>query len=870
MRNRILLTLLLCLLGSISWGQTVDSTSFYRQQLISLNKNYIDNPNDVESLLKLADFYSLPSNPMRNYPLATQYLVKATDLYRMMVANDDYYKQVTKLIRKNITLQTIKEQRLHIIDLTEQYLDTDPDMTEEEVDCYLAVFDNSATLSPKVRALKLRQAYRATKAKGDVDAYYNFARTYNGTQEADEANEIIARLLYTRMEQLNDDQAIDSLVARYPECEAAHNAAHKRKSNIAFQRAEKVGTMEAYKQYTKEFKAGDDYLTALDRIDSLLNLSYTALRTPQDYVDFIKANGESAISEHATQALRDMVTKEHRTDAARLYMDNFPLDLYYDPISREFYNWHSEEGNLTPIQKFADTYPKAPFKLMIRSDLEQGRRVDAFDLMRPYSPEYFDSYASFIRMNTGKGIAFVALQRILQNDRKNKNWKAALEHLDYFLLSFDVQNKDEYNDLRQLVSTKSTCVAQNELSPSFSITNPIPSPDGQTLYYCRDRAIHSAQFSAQNKARWIDNGALPFANPSDNSDITPFCLYDNGKKMLVGKNGDIYSISLIDSLWTLSDPLPHPVNTDAIETDAFMLADGSGLLLASDREGGENIQASGTLFHGDTALATDLYFIPRNGTRWGEPVRLGTAINSPYCERSPIVSHDGRYLFFISDGHGGFGYGDIYVAVRTGTAWNNWSKPINIGREVNSGFNESHIAFSNDESRIFFSANTQTGRYNCQTFATAPLLATITKDSTLQKQVAEAPTATAPSVWSYNDDKLTLRGYSDQTASQYIPLHRVVFNLSNNGQEYVTDNQELNLLADYLQQHPNLQTDIRTTFSGSDSKECFSRSRHRGQILKRYLIDHGIAAQRISVSAYGNAIRYEAAPPVSIRLSPQE
>ena len=61
----------------------------------------------------------------------------------------------------------------------------------------------------------------------------------------------------------------------------------------------------------------------------------------------------------------------------------------------------------------------------------------------------------------------------------------------------------------------------------------------------------------------------------------------------------------------------------------FRVENGTGMLLASDRPNGQNLQPSGALFHGDTALATDLYFIPYTQNGWGAAVNLGVTVAAP-------------------------------------------------------------------------------------------------------------------------------------------------------------------------------------------------------------------------------------------------
>ncbi|MCG8311076.1 MAG: OmpA family protein [Cytophagales bacterium] len=73
----------------------------------------------------------------------------------------------------------------------------------------------------------------------------------------------------------------------------------------------------------------------------------------------------------------------------------------------------------------------------------------------------------------------------------------------------------------------------------------------------------------------------------------------------------------------------------------------------------------------------------KNGT-WTQPVNLGSDINTGGQEMTPYLSPDKRRLYFSSNGHGGKGGRDLFVAERVGAGWTSWSKPKNLGAQVNS------------------------------------------------------------------------------------------------------------------------------------------------------------------------------------------
>jgi len=110
-----------------------------------------------------------------------------------------------------------------------------------------------------------------------------------------------------------------------------------------------------------------------------------------------------------------------------------------------------------------------------------------------------------------------------------------------------------------------------------------------------------------------------------------------------------------------------------------------------------------------TDSAFDLYMIRRKDTIsqdsvfWEPPVRLGSQVNSPGNERFPVLSADGKTLYFSSDGLPGMGGLNLYVS-----QWNedaqNWDIAQNMGIPFSSTSNDLLYMLS-DDSRFFYFAS---------------------------------------------------------------------------------------------------------------------------------------------------------------------
>lgn len=86
-----------------------------------------------------------------------------------------------------------------------------------------------------------------------------------------------------------------------------------------------------------------------------------------------------------------------------------------------------------------------------------------------------------------------------------------------------------------------------------------------------------------------------------------------------------------------------------------------------------------------TMGAEDIYVSFNRGGVWSELVNVGKVINTEFQEMSPSLSADGTQLFFASNGRkDGLGSFDIYVSNRLDDTWRSWSEPVNLGAQINS------------------------------------------------------------------------------------------------------------------------------------------------------------------------------------------
>jgi outer membrane protein OmpA-like peptidoglycan-associated protein/Tol biopolymer transport system component len=149
-------------------------------------------------------------------------------------------------------------------------------------------------------------------------------------------------------------------------------------------------------------------------------------------------------------------------------------------------------------------------------------------------------------------------------------------------------------------------------------------------------------------------------------------------------------------------------------------------LNSNDDEGAATITADGqTLYFSlcrrpDGLGDCDLYRADLIGEDWTKPSNLGRSINSVAWDGQPSISADGSTMFFCSRRQGSIdGSEDIYVAYHNtdGT----WTPPKNLGEPVNTRFSERSPFIAADGKTLYFASNGHPGFGNHDLFMTKKL-----------------------------------------------------------------------------------------------------------------------------------------------------
>ncbi len=225
---------------------------------------------------------------------------------------------------------------------------------------------------------------------------------------------------------------------------------------------------------------------------------------------------------------------------------------------------------------------------------------------------------------------------------------------------------------------------------------PIVSPDGKTLYFSR------------------------YADPNSTAGLTTDDIF--------------YSVATSDSTWSKAIPMPRPLNNDSHNTVMSVTPDNNLLFLMHQYNSDGSFKASGFststrtangwsvpsdiamknyyneagsnefylssdqkimilgVKRKDTFGGNDLYvsMLQSDGS-YSEPQNMGSVVNSSGEEVTPFLAADERTLYFASNGHPGYGSSDIFISKRLDNTWVNWSKPQNMGPQINTAAWEAYF-----------------------------------------------------------------------------------------------------------------------------------------------------------------------------------
>ncbi len=440
---------------------------------------------------------------------------------------------------------------------------------------------------------------------------------------------------------------------------------------------------------------------------------------------------------------------------------------------------------------------------------------------------------------------------------------------------------------------------EQEYSPAFSI-------DEQTLYITRrngnlsnSRPNEDIYFATKQGAEWekIKNLGPPI-NTTENEGA--FSVSADGHYIFFtacsrrGGKGQCDIWLTIDREGKWSEPLnlQEPINTKHWESQPSIASNGRVLYFASDRPGGYG--------------GIDLWKSNFGDEGWSKPTNLGPTINTSKDEQFPFIHSDNSTLYFSSEGHPGMGKSDLFVASLKPDG--SWKTPKNLGYPINTtGYDWNMIVNRNGSTAYYSSDKMPDGKGGLDIYQfelpqelqaekvsyVRGLVRDAKTKKPLQTSVILTPLDNSPNTTSYTNSNTGLFIVSLKTDIRYALtidkddylFHSEYFDMPNVpvdepfeiiidlqkvevGKSVVLNNiffdtdkfelkeeskTELEKLRVFLQDNQAIRIEIagHTDDMGSSTYNL-TLSENRAKSVANYLIQNGIAEDRLTYKGYGD------------------
>lgn len=217
----------------------------------------------------------------------------------------------------------------------------------------------------------------------------------------------------------------------------------------------------------------------------------------------------------------------------------------------------------------------------------------------------------------------------------------------------------------------------------------------QEMVLKAEKYIRDCNFAAvaiQKPEKYIPINLGPAINTKDREYLP--ALTADGSTLIFSRtadgNEDFYISRKVNKEWKTAIPLSDKINTRFNEGAQSISPDGMYLFFTGCNRP-------------DGFGSCDLYVSHKNGNQWDTPFNLGSVVNSSSWDSQPAVTPDGNTLYFVSNRPGGTGGYDIWKTTLNGEG--EWSKPVNLGPDINTIYDENTPFIHPDGKTLYFSSN---------------------------------------------------------------------------------------------------------------------------------------------------------------------
>ncbi len=290
------------------------------------------------------------------------------------------------------------------------------------------------------------------------------------------------------------------------------------------------------------------------------------------------------------------------------------------------------------------------------------------------------------------------LAQLYESLEMNDKAKAA------FRLVLKHHKRDQLEEIKQFFSIQGHFDEMNELETDIFV--PLEYYYKLVEYRKDIDTLHPPRSVLTNMGEGINEKGIPdyapYINMSDNYMIYTKKNYDKKHTGYKSQyNEDLYYIQKNEyGLWSEFSLFPQPINSDCTEGSACISNDGKTLFFTRCPI------RDATFDCADGEGSCDIFVSElQSDSSWSRPENLGKEVNSYAWDSHPTLSITEDTLFFVSNRKEGFGLSDIYFTYRNPVG--QWAKAQNMGPIINTRGNEYSPFLSKTDNVFYFSSNGQ-------------------------------------------------------------------------------------------------------------------------------------------------------------------
>lgn len=410
--------------------------------------------------------------------------------------------------------------------------------------------------------------------------------------------------------------------------------------------------------------------------------------------------------------------------------------------------------------------------------------------------------------------------------------------------------------------------------------------------------------SSQTDQGWAEGRPLPNVNTSENEGAQSISA--DGRLLVFTVcnrpedygSCDLYYSRKVNGRWSEPKNMGAPINTGNWESQPSIAPNSDGLYFI---RGGARGQGNKDLYYSD---------LQEDGT-WSEPQPI-KELNTVDDESAPHLHPDGQTLYFSSNGHAGMGGLDLFVSKKQ--ADGTWGKPENLGYPINTKEQEEALAVDRMGTLAYLASNRVGGLGSLDLYsfelptAARPAAVTYVKGRTIDAKTGKAISAGIELV-DLKTQQVVAKCRTGKDGSFFLCLPTGNYALSASREGYLffsahyelteiaslkapfqleaalqpieiataeklvnvapivlenvffatasakleaASKAELNRLKNLLDNYPKMRIQLRGhTDNVGEAADNLSLSEARAQAVKSYLIEQGIAAERLEAKGYG-------------------